>query len=115
MEIQRLNVSTKDKFDRVQKYFQILSVLNNLGLSKGDISLLTFTLVKGNISDTHIKDEYCKEYNTTRATINNIVDRLKKKNILHKKDKKIFVNPVLSKLSFDDSFSLVIVINKDTP
>jgi hypothetical protein len=114
MEIQRLNVSTKDMYDRVQKYFQILSVLNDLGLAKGEINLIAFAAIHGNISDKEVREEFCEKYTTTKATINNIVDKLKKKNILHKDGRRIFVNPALTKLPFEESYALVITINKVT-
>ncbi len=51
-------------------------------------------------------------YKTTVATINNIVHRLKKKNIIHKNDEGLLiVNPVLNKLDFSKDLTIVTTIS----
>jgi len=112
MEIQRLSVITKDKYHRCQKYFQVLSALNDLGLTKSEINLMAFTAIHKDITSSQNRKEFCEMYTTSTATINNMVDRLKKKNLLHKEGKLIFVNPTLTKIPFDESYALVITINK---
>lgn len=113
MEVQRLAVITKDRYQRCQKYFQVLNALNDLGLTKSEINLIAYTALNGDITSSEHRKEFCEMYSTTTATINNMVDRLKKKNILQKDKRLIFVNPVLTKVPFDESFALVITINKE--
>ena len=110
MDIQRLSKEVGTQFEVAQKYYQVLSVLNGLQLAEGEIQLIAYTAIKGNITDFDFRKEFCDTYKTTIATINNMVYRLKKKNIFHKKGKLIFVNPALTKLSFDKSMVLVINI-----
>lgn len=110
MEVQRLNKQVKDEFALAYKYYQIISILNDLGLAQGQLQLIAFTAIRGNISDPVIRKEYCKRYKTTPATINNIVDKMKKKRIMIKRNKVIFVNPMLTKLDFSKSLELIINI-----
>jgi hypothetical protein len=51
-------------------------------------------------------------YNTTTATINNIVSKLKRMGIFIKKDGKIKVNPVIV-LDFDKNITLLIKLNHE--
>jgi len=113
MKIQRLNKETKDPYILAYKYFQIISVLNDLNLAEGELQLVAYTAIRGNITEPKIRKEYCSTYATTPATINNIVYRMKKKNppILLKKDKLIFVNPELTQVDFNQSLGLVITLN----
>jgi len=108
MIVQKLNKKTKDKFALAHKYYQILSVLNDLKLAEGEIQLVAFSAIKGNIAEPSLREEYCETYSTTPATINNIVYRLKKKDIFRKEDKMIFVNPELTQVNFEEDLALVI-------
>lgn len=108
MKVQKLSKVNKDPYALAHKYYQIMSVLNDLKLAEGEIQLVAFTSIRGNIADPEIRDEYCKTYKTTSATINNIVYRLKKKKIILKKDKEIFVNPALTQVNFDEPLALVV-------
>jgi len=114
MEVQRLNKQVKDSFALAQKYYQIISVLNDLGLAQGEIQLVAYSAIMGNMADPTLRKAYCEQYGTTPATINNIVYRLKKKNIFLKKDKKIFVNPSLTKLDFSKATTLVVSLTLQT-
>lgn len=110
MDVQHLNKPVKTQYESAQKYYQILSVLNNLELAESEIQLIAFTAIKGNITDPDNRKEFCEKANTTVATINNMVYRLKKKNIIHKAGKMLFVNPALTQLNFKEPISLVIGI-----
>lgn len=113
MDTQRLNKVVADPYAVAHKYYQILSVLNDLYLADGEIQLVAFAAIKGNISDLSIREEYCDRYRTTIATINNVVHRLKKKErkqILIKEGKRIFVNPAINKMDFSQGIGLGITI-----
>lgn len=111
MEIQRLNSELETQYDCAQKYYQILSVLNNLSLAEAETQLIAFAAIHGNITDSDLRQKFCDRYKTTIATINNMVYRLKKKNIFHKNGKIIFVNPMLTKIEFDKPFALLISLS----
>jgi len=106
MDIQKLAKMNADPYALAHKYFQIISVINDLELANGEVQLLAFTAVRGNIHNPDHREDYCKKYDTTLATINNIVWRLKKKKIILKKDKEIIVNPLLTQVHFDEDLVL---------
>lgn len=92
--VQKLRIA-EDTFSQAEKYYAILSVINNLKLTQREVQLISFTALKGNMSYKHIREEFCTKYKTTSATINNMISKLKKLNILVKDKAKIKVNPVI--------------------
>ena len=102
----------KKEFERIEiaeKYYAMLSVLNNLQLTERQIQLIAFSAIKGNISSANVRNEFCRIYNTSYPTISNMVSRLKKIGVVVKEDnKKIRVNP---KIVIDFNNDVVIQIN----
>ena len=94
--IQELKKSLEDEYVVAQKYYSILSAINNLNLTKREIELIAFTAVKGTISYANSRAQFCEKYNTTTATINKIVSKLKK-----------VVNPIIV-IDFKKNLNLVI-------
>ncbi len=86
----------KENFLLAEKYYGVLSVLNSLNLTERELQLMAFIAVSGSVSIDENRKEFCKEFSTTAATINNMVSRLKKKNLLVKKDGQIVVNSLIS-------------------
>jgi len=78
-----------------EKYYTILSAVNNLHLTNREIQLIAFTAVKGNISYSNIRQEFCDIYKTTSPTINNIISKLKKIKVLVKDGTKVKVNNMI--------------------
>ncbi len=115
MIVQKLQTELKDPYAIAHKYYQIISVINDLKLAEGEIQLVAFTAIKGNIHDPNLREEYCELYGTTLATINNIVWRLKKKMVILKENKEIFVNPALTKVDFKETIQLVVELTKKQP
>lgn len=105
--IQELKKSLEDEYAVAQKYYSILSAINNLNLTKREIELVAFTAVKGTISYANSRAQFCEKYNTTTATINNIVSKLKKVGIFVKHLGKIKVNPIIV-IDFKKNLNLVI-------
>lgn len=96
MEIlQRMKKEEKDVFSIAERYYSIVSAMNDLHLTPREIELTAFTAVKGNISYASNRKEFCEKYNTTSATINNLVYELKKMGVLIKEGGKIKVNPII--------------------
>lgn len=93
MILQKLKKEEIDEFGIAQKYYSILSAINNLHLTEREIQLVAFTAVKGNITYGNVREEFCKKYSTTSPTINNIISKLKKLGIFVKEDGKVKVNP----------------------
>ena len=95
MVLQKLKKDVKDEFSKAEYYYSIISVVNNLNLTEREIQLVAFTSVKGNITYANVREEFCKKYNTSSATINNIISKLKKLKIFVKEEGKVKVNPVI--------------------
>jgi len=93
--------------DHAEKYYAILSAINNLQLTKREIQLVAFTAVNGNISSATAKNKFCKNYDTTIATINNIISKLKRRSIFVKKGRIVSINPIIV-LDFNKNAILVI-------
>lgn len=105
--IQKMKNQSSDMFTLAEKYYSILSAINNLKLTQREIQLVAFTAIKGNISYANIRKEFCEKYNSTSPTINNIISKLKKINVLVKDGTKTKVNPVII-LDFNKDITLQI-------
>lgn len=105
--VQKMKRNEKDVFSVAEKYYSILSAVNNLKLTQKEIELISFTSVKGNISYSNNRKEFCERYNTTSPTVYNIVSKLKRMGIFVKDGTKVKVNPIIT-LPFDKPISLEI-------
>lgn len=112
MILQKLVKSSSDEYKKAECYYSILSVINNLKLTEREIELVAYTAIKGNITYANVREEFCKNYKTTGATINNIISKLKKLNIFIKEDGKVKVNPVIV-LDFKKPIVLHVTLKKD--
>jgi hypothetical protein len=110
--VQKLGKEYDDKYNLAQKYYALLSALNNLKLTERELQLVSYTAIKGTITYANARAEFCEMYNTTTATINNIVSKLKRMGIFIKKDGKIKVNPIIV-LDFDKNITLLIKLNHE--
>ncbi len=104
---QKLKNKSEDKYLLAEKYYSILSAINNLRLTQREIQLIAFTAIRGNISYANIRKEFCEKYDSTSPTINNIISKLKKLGIFIKDGTKVKVNPIII-LPFDKDISLEI-------
>lgn len=93
--VQKLKKSEKDVFFRAERYYTILSAINDIGLTKREVQLVAFTSVRGNISYSNIREEFCNKYKSSPPTINNIISKLKRVGVLVKDGSKIKVNPMI--------------------
>lgn len=106
---QSFTIKTNNEFEKAEIYYSVLSQINNLKLTKGEIKLVAYTAVKGNISNANVRVEYCKKYNTTESVIGNIISKLKKIYIFVKDDKKKTI--VNSQIVLDFNKDIQIGIN----
>jgi len=95
MVLQKIRRVETDGFAMAERYYSILSAINNLHLTNREIQLIAFTAIRGNISYASNRKEFCEKYGTTSPTINNIISKLKKINVLVKDGTKVKVNPVI--------------------
>lgn len=109
MLIQKLRKKEGDSFSIAKRYYTILSAVNDLHLTEREIQLIAFAAIRGNMSYANIRKDFCDEFNTSSATINNIISKLKKINVLVKDGTKVKVNPVIL-LDFNKTLSLEITL-----
>ena len=94
--VQRLKKIVSTDIELAEKYYSILSAINNLHLTEREIQLIAFTAIKGNITYANVREEFCKTYNSTSPSINNIISKLKKIGIFIKENGKVKVNPIIT-------------------
>ncbi len=82
-------------------YYSIISVINNLGLSKMHLNLLAFTALRGGITNPAAKQEFCERFKTNSGTIYNCISKLTRKGLFIKKGNKISIHPSIL-LDFND-------------
>jgi len=107
--VQKLKKPVSDNYACAEKYYSLLSSLNDLKLTTREIQLIAFTAIKGNISYANIREEFCAKYSSSGPTINNLISKLKRMKIFIKDGSKIKINPIIS-LAFDNDVVLQITI-----
>lgn len=105
--IQSLKKAFKDEMGRALKYYSLLSVWNNLGLTEREVQLLSYTAIRGTISSTSSKEEFSRLYGSSPATINNMISRLKKMGLIKKGEGKY---KVADQINLDFSKDLALVL-----
>lgn len=110
--VQKLKHLVIDNYSLSEKYYSILSAINDLKLTQREIQLIAFTAIRGNMSYANIREDFCKKYETSSPTINNMISKLKKLSILVKDKGKIKVNPIIL-LDFNLDISLEIKLVHD--
>jgi DNA-binding MarR family transcriptional regulator len=105
--VQKLRTQLTDSYSVAEKYYSLLSAVNNLGLTAREIQLIAFTAIKGNISYANIRSEFCDKYKSSPPTINNMISKLKRIGVFIKDGTKVKVNPIIV-LNFDKDITLQI-------
>jgi DNA-binding MarR family transcriptional regulator len=105
--LQKLRKQEDSDYLVAERYYTLLSAINDLKLTTREIQLIAFTAIKGNISYANIRQEFCKKYGTTNPSINNIISRLKKMGVLVKDGGKVKVNSKIV-LNFENDITLEI-------
>jgi hypothetical protein len=107
--VQRLKTSVNDSIVMAEKYYRILSAVNDMKLTRREVQLIAFAAIKGNISYANIRKEFCERYDSTSPAINNIISKLKKMGIFVKDGTKVKVNPIIL-LNFEKNIVLQITL-----
>lgn len=103
--VQKFLRKVEDDYAMAEKYYSMLSTINDLKLTQREIQLVAFTAIRGNISYSSIREDFCNKYNSTSPTINNIISKLKRIGVFVKDGSKIKVNPVII-LPFSENITL---------
>jgi predicted HTH transcriptional regulator len=107
--VQKLRKYETDVYASAQRYYAVLSAINDLFLTEREIQLIAFTAVKGNISYKNIREEFCEKYKSSAPTINNMISKLKKMGVLVKDGSKVKVNSMIT-LAFENDIVLEVKI-----
>lgn len=107
--VQKLRKYETDVYASAQRYYAVLSAINDLFLTEREIQLIAFAAVKGNISYKNIREEFCEKYKSSAPTINNMISKLKKMGVLVKDGSKVKVNPMIT-LAFENDIVLEVKI-----
>lgn len=92
MTIQKINTKVKGRYELAYKYFFMISTINDLELVKRDVQLLAYSIAENKpVSD--VKKDFVKNYNSSMATVGNIISKLYKLNVLKKDKRTITINP----------------------
>jgi hypothetical protein len=108
--VQKISKNILDEFALAEKYYSIISIINNLNLTQREIELVAYTSIVGNITQPKFRQEFCDLYNTSNATINNMTSKLRKMYVMVKAGKNVKINPILI-LDFNSNLNLVITFN----
>jgi hypothetical protein len=96
--LQILKRDVKDNYELAEKYYKVLSTVNDLNMAKREIQLVAYTAIEGNISDPILKNAFIAKHKSSKATIGNIVCAMKKIYVLvkDKETNKMVVNPAIA-------------------
>ena len=108
--VQKLKKPVSDNYACAEKYYNLLSSLNELKLTTREIQLIAFAAIKGNISYANIRNEFCEKYHSSAPTINNLISKLKRMGVFVKDGTKVKVNPLII-LNFDNDIVLQITVS----
>ncbi len=127
MEEKQVLVKTiKKSFDSNIKagitWFKFISAINDINLTKRELELLAFINYRGTISSSSSKEEYCKLFESSKATVANMIARLSKLKLIVKEktinrvNSKVKINPSLyMDFTKDVVIRLFIDVNIDKP
>ena len=108
--LQKLRCVSGDNYELAERYYSILSALNDLKLTQREVQLVAYAAVRGNMSYANVKEEFCKKYNSSSPTISNMISKLKKVKIFVKDGGKVRVNPMIA-LDFSKDVKLEIMLS----
>lgn len=92
-----------DKIAAGITWFTFITTINNINLTKRQLQLMAFINYRGTISSTSSKEEFCRLFKSSPATISNMVSQLTSLKLLVKEKSKTRVNPAL-RVDFDKDF-----------
>lgn len=74
--VQKIKKQEDTILNQAIKYYSIICLVNNIKLSRREIELLAFTAISGTISNKVTKEKFCKEFDSSVASINNMIPKL---------------------------------------
>jgi|ERR1044072_92559 hypothetical protein len=102
-----------DKIASGIAWFTFITAINNIHLSRRELELLAFINSRGTISSISAKDEFCKIFGTSKATISNMVSKLSSFKLLVKEKSKTRINPSIRVDFSNDLFIKLFIKTKE--
>ena len=110
MTVQKFKPTIDSEFEVAKRYYAVVSGVSELSLTDMELNLLAYMAVKGSISNTNVKSNFCEAFLSTEKSVNNVINRLTKRGLLYKHEGKVkilqnialnFKEPVIIKITFD--------------
>jgi hypothetical protein len=97
-------------------WFKFISAVNDIKLTQRELELLAYINHRGTISSTSSKEDFCKMFNSSPATVTNMTAKLlkQKQKFLIKDKSKIKINPAL-RVDFDKDFVVRFFMELEKP
>ena len=93
--VQEIVKDIDSPIELAKKYLSIIFIINDIHVPKRKLQLLSYISIYG-ISSVTSRENFCRQYNSSKATIGNMVSELYKDKLLVKEKGKIKLNPDLS-------------------
>lgn len=93
---QKIKKEFGQAMDVAMAYYSVISAVNHLALTERELQLLAFTAIRGGINNPAAREDFCQMYNTSQATINNLISKLKKQKLFIKEQNKTRLHPALA-------------------
>lgn len=90
--VQKIKKQEETAIDLAIKYISIICLVNNIKLPKKKIQLLAFTSIRGTISSLSAKTDFAKAFDSSIASVNNMISDLTEAGFLEKFQGKYRVN-----------------------
>lgn len=111
--VKTIKKSFSNKIKAGITWFRFIAAINDIKLTQRELELLSFINYRGTISSIQSKEEFCKIFESSSATISNMIGPLIRKKLLIKDKSKIKVNPSL-KVDFSHDFVVRFFIDVET-
>lgn len=113
--VKTIKKSFNNKIKAGITWFKFMAAINDIKLTSRELELLSFINYRGTISSTSAKEEFCKIFDSSPATISNMTSVLLKRpqKFLIKEKSKVRIHPAL-RVDFDNPFVIRFFIDVDT-
>lgn len=113
--VQKIKKQEETALELAVKYYSIICLVNNIKLTKKEIELLAFTSIRGTISSFSAKSDFSADHDSSVASVNNMISKLKTLGLLEKFHGKYRVRHEISLDFVNRDLSLdITLIKKET-
>lgn len=96
-----LSKNYKSEIETSTKFFEIVSIVNSLGFTELDSSVIAYISSKGSIKGVKDKEELCSYFGIKSIpSLNNILSKVKRKKFIIKDSQGYKVNPYFNNIDY---------------